>query len=62
MIFQKNIKKKVGTLEYKTTERIFGKNQPAIINFGEKGDKWDEAEKIMEKIADKVEGKFFNFL
>jgi hypothetical protein len=33
------------------------KNQPAIVYFGEKGDKWNEAEKLLEKIADKVAGK-----
>ena len=49
--------KKVGTFDDKTTEKVFGKNQPAIVYFGKKGDKWDEAEKIMEGIAVKVGAK-----
>ena len=54
---EKYSQKRVGTFDDKTTERVFGKNQPALVYFGEKGDKWNEAEKIMEKIADKVGGK-----
>ena len=54
---EKYSQKKVGTFDDKTTERVFGKNQPALVYFGEKGDKWNDAEKIMEKIADKVAGK-----
>ena len=49
--------KRVGTFDEKTTEKVFGKNQPAIVYLGEKGDKWNEAEKLLEKIADKVAGK-----
>ena len=54
---EKYSQKRVGEFDDKTTERVFGKNQPALVYFGEKGDKWNEAEKIMEKIADKVGGK-----
>jgi len=54
---EKYSQKRVGTFDDKTTERVFGKNQPALVYFGEKGDKWNEAEKIMEKIADKIGGK-----
>ena len=50
--------KKIGTFDDKTTERVFGKKKPALLYFGEKGDKWNEDEKIMENIADKVRGKF----
>ena len=46
--------KKVSSFDDKTTEKVFGKNQPAIVYFGEKGDKWNEAEKLMEIIAVKV--------
>ena len=46
--------KRVGSFDDKVTEKVFGKNQPAIVYFGEKGDKWNEAEKLMEVIADKV--------
>ena len=49
--------KRVGSFDDKTTEKVFGKNQPAIVYFGEKGDKWNDAEKIMEKIFEKVGGK-----
>ena len=50
--------KKIGTFDDKTTERVFGKKRPALLYFGEKGDKWNEDEKIMENIADKVRSKF----
>ena len=46
--------KKVSSFDDKTTEKVFGKNQPAIVYFGEKGDKWNEAEKLLETIAVKV--------
>ena len=49
--------KKVGSFDDKTTELVFGKNQPAIVYFGTKGDKWTEAEKIMEKVAEKLGAK-----
>ena len=49
--------KKVGSFDDKTTELVFGKNQPAIVYFGTKGDKWTEAEKLMEKVAEKVGAK-----
>ena len=54
---EKYSQKKVGTFDDKTTEKVFGKNQPVLVYFGEKGDKWNEAEKLMENIADKVGGK-----
>ena len=54
---EKYSSKRVGTFDDKTVEKVFGKNQPAIVYFGEKGDKWNEAEKLLEKIADKVAGK-----
>ena len=44
---EKYSSKRVGTFDDKTVEKVFGKNQPAIVYFGEKGDKWNEAEKIM---------------
>ena len=46
--------KKVGSFDDKTTELVFGKNKPAIVYFGKKGDKWNDAEKVLEKVADKV--------
>ena len=46
--------KRVSTFDDKTTQIVFGDNQPTITYFGEKGDKWDEAEKLLEKIADKA--------
>ena len=49
--------KKVGTFDQKTVELIFGSNQPAIVYFGTTGDKWTEAEKLMEKVAEKLGGK-----
>ena len=55
---EKYFYKKVGTFDNKTTERVFGKTKPALIYFGEKGDKWNDDEKIMENIADKIRGKF----
>ena len=51
---EKYSQKRVSTFDDKTTEIVFGKNQPAIVYFGEKGDKWNEAEKSLEKIAEKV--------
>jgi len=49
--------KKVGSFDDKTTELVFGKNKPAIVYFGTKGDKWTEAEKLMEKMAEKLGAK-----
>ena len=49
--------KKVGSFDQKTVELIFGSNQPAIVYFGTPGDKWTEAEKLMEKMAEKLGGK-----
>ena len=49
--------KKVGSFDDKTTELVFGKNKPAIVYFGTKGDKWNEAEKLMEKMAEKLGAK-----
>lgn len=46
--------KKISNFDDKTTEIIFGKNQPTITYFGEKGKHWDEVEKIFEKIVDKI--------
>jgi hypothetical protein len=46
--------KRVSTFDDKTTQIVFGDNQPTICYFGEKGEKWDEAEKLLEKIADKA--------
>ena len=46
--------KRVSTFDDKTTQIVFGENQPTICYFGEKGEKWDEAEKLLEKIADKA--------
>ena len=46
--------KRVSTFDDKTTQIVFGDNQPTITYFGEKGDKWNEAEKLLEKIADKA--------
>ena len=46
--------KRVSTFDDKTTQIVFGDNQPTITYFGEKGEKWDEAEKLLEKIADKA--------
>ena len=46
--------KRVSGFDDKTTQIVFGENQPTITYFGEKGDKWNEAEKLLEKIADKA--------
>ena len=46
--------KRVSTFDDKTTQIVFGDNHPTICYFGEKGEKWDEAEKLLEKIADKA--------
>ena len=46
--------KRVGTFDDRTLDKIFGKNQPALVYFGAKGDKWNEAEKVMEAIAVKI--------
>jgi len=54
---EKYSQKRVGTFDDKNTQLVFGKNKPAIVYFGEKGDKWDKTEKLFEKIADKVGGK-----
>ena len=54
---EKYSQKRVGTFDDKNTQLVFGKNKPAIVYFGEKGDKWDQAEKLFEKTADKVGGK-----
>ena len=43
--------KRVGTFDSKTIQFVFGKNHPAIVYFGEKGEKWDNAAKILEIIA-----------
>ena len=51
---EKHSQKRVGTFDDKTTQVVFGKNQPAIVYFGEKGDKWNDVEKLLEKISDKV--------
>ena len=54
---EKYSQKRVGTFDDKNTQLVFGKNKPAIVYFGEKGDKWDEAAKLLEKIADKTGAK-----
>ena len=54
---EKYSQKRVGSFDDKTTEKVFGKNKPAIVYFGEKGDKWNEAEKLMEKIFEKAGSK-----
>ena len=46
--------KRVSNFDDKTTQIVFGDNHPTICYFGEKGEKWDEAEKLLEKIADKA--------
>ena len=46
--------KRVSTFDDKTTQIVFGDNQPTICYFGVKGEKWDEAEKLLDKIADKA--------
>ena len=51
---EQNSKRKVTTFDKETSNNIFGKNKPAIVYLGEKGDKWNEEEKIMEKVALKV--------
>ena len=54
---EKYSSKRVGSFDDKTTEKVFGNNQPAIVYFGEKGDKWNEAEKVLEKIYEKAGSK-----
>jgi protein disulfide-isomerase A1 len=49
--------KRVAEFDDKITEIVFGKNQPALVYFGEKGDKWNEVEKLLDPIAVKVAGK-----
>jgi protein disulfide-isomerase A1 len=46
--------RKVGTFSDRTLRIVFGQKVPALVYFGEKGDKWDEAEKILNSIADKI--------
>ena len=46
--------KRVSIFDDKTTQIVFGDNQPTICYFGAKGDKWEEAEKLLDKIADKA--------
>ena len=48
---QLKTQKRVSDLDDKMVKIIFGKNQPTIIYFGEKGKQLKEAEKLMEKIA-----------
>ena len=54
---EKYAQKRVGTFDDKTVQSVFAKNVPAIVYFGEKGDKWDEAQKVLESVSDKLAGK-----
>ena len=55
---EKNTPKKVGTFEDKEITRfVFTKKNPAIVYFGEKGNKWNEVEKVLENIVDKIGSK-----
>lgn len=49
--------KRVSTFDDKTTQIVFGDNNPTICYFGEKGEKWDAAEKLLDQIADKAMAK-----
>ena len=49
--------KKVGSFDEKIADLIFEKNKPAILYYGIKRDKQIEAEKILEKLAEKLGGK-----
>ena len=49
--------KKIGSFDEKSIEFIFGKNHPALAYFGEKGDKWNEVEQMLEKIVEKIGAK-----
>ena len=51
---EKKSQKRVSTFDDKTVDIVFGKNQPTICYFGERGDKWNEAEQLLEKIAEKA--------
>ena len=54
---EKYSQKKVADLDEKTVQIIFSKKQPAIVYLGEEGDKWNNAEKIMKIIAEKIGSK-----
>ena len=49
----KHSKRKIESFEKDIVERVFKKHQPAIVYFGDYGDKWKEHEKIMRKISEK---------
>jgi len=49
-----NSERKITPFDKKASSKVFGNNKPAIVYLGEKGDKWNEEEKIMEKVALKV--------
>ena len=49
--------RKVNTFTDRTRKVVFGQKVPALVYFGEKGDKWDEAEKILNSVADKITDK-----
>ena len=49
--------RRVSSFDDKTIQSVFAKNAPAIVYFGEKGDKWNEAEKVLESVAEKISGK-----
>ncbi len=54
---EKYSQKRVSSFDDKTTQLVFGKNKPAIVYFGEKGNKWDEVEKLLDTIASKIGAK-----
>jgi protein disulfide-isomerase A1 len=50
----KSSMKKVGSFDGKTAELVFEKNKRAIVDFGTEGDKWNAAESLMKKMAEKL--------
>ena len=54
---EKYSQKRILSFDSKITKKVFGENHPAVVYFGEIGEKWNETEKIMEKIYDKYKDK-----
>ena len=59
---EKNSVKRIKFFDDETTSSIFIQNKPAIVYFGEKGEKWEKDEKILEIIAKKVQNKLITVM
>ena len=59
---EKNSVKRIKFFDDDTTSSIFIQNKPAIVYFGEKGEKWEKDEQIMEIIAKKAQNKLITVM